>query len=403
MHGQELLLPLLVAALLQPQVFGGWFQRLMGPDGVDTGCPRAEGCEDTAQLQSAIEIIQQAGSDSVHEDLLDRFDHDGDHKVNYEEARANGLGAVHFAYYDTSPTDQMLDYREWMRCARELPQYAAADLAAPAPPGHLQPLGQHGTPAPMGDLVDVLEYKEGTPPPHPRKFWTNQVEAHRPALLRGAARFSPAASRWTEKYLHERYGDVAVKVEPAEEDRGSSLAYDRLREHVPQNGRLSLRELLELPTEASAYAVSILPQIMAWDVSVPPTVLCGGRHRRLPKHASQMYRVPHPYPQAETPWMTHLLENNLWVGRGRTRSQLHFDKENIVNCLFQGEKRWTLIDTVSIPVLDPADPCCGPVSSTKVVDVCQALWFLCRTFDTVKLLTVDGFGLTCAVYTNVLL
>lgn len=42
---------------------------------------------------------------------------------------------------------------------------------------------------------------------------------------------------------------------------------------------------------------------------------------------------------------THLLENNLWVGKGRTRSQLHFDKENIVNCLFSGEKRWTLIDT----------------------------------------------------------
>ena len=85
--------------------------------------------------------------------------------------------------------------------------------------------------------------------------------------------------------------------------------------------------------------------------AVPPTILCGGRHTRRPKHTLEMgkgHRVPHPYPHPEAPWMTHLLENNLWVGRGRTRSQLHFDKENIVNCLFHGEKRWTLIDTVSM-------------------------------------------------------
>jgi|EP01047_Picozoa_sp_COSAG01_P044788 hypothetical protein len=34
------------------------------------------------------------------------------------------------------------------------------------------------------------------------------------------------------------------------------------------------------------------------------------------------------------------------AGHGRTRSQLHFDKENIVNCLLRGgEKRWTMINT----------------------------------------------------------
>jgi hypothetical protein len=296
-------------------------------------------------------MIESVGGDGMHEMLLERFDRNGDRAVDIEEARRHGIGAVHFAYYDTSPIDRILDYSEWMRCARELPQYASADLAAPTPAGHLQPLGQHGTPAPLGELVDVLEFKAGTAPPHPREFWRNQVETHRPALLHGAANFSPAATLWSEDYLVERFGEVAVKVEPAQEDRGSDLAYRRLHAYVPDNGRMSLRELLELPTEAAAYAVSILPQSMAWDVAVPPTVLCGGRHRRLPKRGSpelgKGYRVPHPYPHSRAPWMTHLLENNLWVGRGRTRSQLHFDKENIVNCLFHGEKRWTLIDTVS--------------------------------------------------------
>lgn len=92
------------------------------------------------------------------------------------------------------------------------------------------------------------------------------------------------------------------------------------------------------------------------DVAVPPTVLCGGRHTRLPKRqlGTVAGKVPHPYPpQLDAPWMTHLLENNLWVARGRTRSQLHFDKENIVNCLFKGEKRWTLIDTVRAVTSQP--------------------------------------------------
>lgn len=350
----RLALALSSASFRSTGALGGWLEYLLGRERVDIGCPGAADCEDTtAQLLSAhIDATRQAGGDAMHEVLLNRFDRNGDRAVDFEEARSHGLGTAHFAYYDTSPTDRVLDYTEWMRCARELPQYATADLAAPAPPGHLQPLGKHGASARLGELADVLEFEEGAPPTHPRVFWRNQVAMHRPALLRGAARFSPAASLWSEDYLLERHGDVAVKVEPAQEDRGSDLAYSRLHVHVPDNGRMSLRELLQLPAEASAYAVSILPQVMAWDVAVPPTVLCGGRHRRLPKHESpelgKEYRVPHAYPNRETPWMTHLLENNLWVGRGRTRSQLHFDKENIVNCLFQGEKRWTLIDTVSL-------------------------------------------------------
>ena len=352
--------PVVLLVYLPAQATGGWFMdRLIGSNRVDIDCPGDANCEDTPHLlrSARLNAIQQAGGDSMHEALLQNFDRNQDMAVDLQEARRLGLGAVHFAYYDTSPTNQILDYNEWMRCARELQQYAAADLAAPAPPGHLQPLGLHGTSAPLGEFVDVLEFKKETAPVHPRKFWHNQVEMHRPALLRGAAQFSPAASLWSEDYLLARFGDVAVKVEPAQEDRGSGLAYERLHMHVPENGRMSLRELLELPAEASAYAVSILPQAMAWDIAVPPTVLCGGRHQRLPKRGSpklgKSHRVSHPYPRPEAPWMTHLLENNLWVGRGRTRSQLHFDKENIVNCLFQGEKRWTLIDTVSIPIRDP--------------------------------------------------
>ncbi len=158
------------------KTWGGWFGRPFSRDRVDAGCPDAVACEDTAHLLRAhIDMIESVGGDGMHEMLLERFDRNGDRAVDIEEARRHGIGAVHFAYYDTSPIDRILDYSEWMRCARELPQYASADLAAPTPAGHLQPLGQHGTPAPLGELVDVLEFKAGTAPPHPREFWRNQV------------------------------------------------------------------------------------------------------------------------------------------------------------------------------------------------------------------------------------
>jgi hypothetical protein len=54
----------------------------------------------------------------------------------------------------------------------------------------------------------------------------------------------------------------------------------------------------------------------------------------------------HPFPHpAKRDWMTHIFEADLWMGHGRTRSQLHYDKENNMNCLYRGQKEWFLIDT----------------------------------------------------------
>jgi hypothetical protein len=44
--------------------------------------------------------------------------------------------------------------------------------------------------------------------------------------------------------------------------------------------------------------------------------------------------------------MTELEETSLWISRGRTRSQFHYDKENTFNCLVAGApKQWVLLDT----------------------------------------------------------
>ena len=35
----------------------------------------------------------------------------------------------------------------------------------------------------------------------------------------------------------------------------------------------------------------------------------------------------------------------LWISAQSTRSQIHYDQTNIVNCLLRGEKEWVFIDT----------------------------------------------------------
>merc|ERR1740139_1131635 len=46
--------------------------------------------------------------------------------------------------------------------------------------------------------------------------------------------------------------------------------------------------------------------------------------------------------------MTHVFEADLWVASGRTRSQLHYDKEWNVNCLLSGRKRWVFFNTFDV-------------------------------------------------------
>lgn len=53
----------------------------------------------------------------------------------------------------------------------------------------------------------------------------------------------------------------------------------------------------------------------------------------------------HEYPnELGYDWMTHVFEANLWMASGRTRSQLHYDKEWNVNCLLSGTKKWIFLD-----------------------------------------------------------
>ena len=287
-----------------------------------------------------LDAFKSVFGDAEHERVFRQYDADEDRVLCEAEFREMGCDLPRWiAYYDRDG-DGVLGPSEFIPWFRErylwLDALEAGALEGDAPPGHWRQLGEHA-PAAEQLAVDVIE---GAMPP--RTFWRTHVEGHRPALFRGVEAQSVAVKRWADEgFLREHYGGVDLKIESKIEDRGEK-AKQAAADAVGH--RMNMSQYLTRNHGANIYAVSILPQQMAWDCNIVPAVLCGGRRAQVSVDTGQL--GPHPYPHpAGHDWLTHIYEANLWIAHGRTRSQLHYDKENNMNCLYVGEKQWILMDT----------------------------------------------------------
>ena len=163
----------------------------------------------------------------------------------------------------------------------------------------------------------------------PKHFWSTYVVPHKAVVIRNALNGSTALARWSDPdYLISQFGGLEAKIEPKLEARGDSAD-----PKPTSSGRARIVDILN--GSVDGYVVSVVPQPMAWDVLVPSCVLCGQRSDR-----------PYLSLSPSFPFMTELEETSLWISRGKTRSQFHYDKENTFNCLVTGEpKQWVLLDT----------------------------------------------------------
>lgn len=185
------------------------------------------------------------------------------------------------------------------------------------PRGHGQPLGRHRDSEGHVDEIDSSKL------PSPKQFWDQYASIRKPVVFRGAAKHFPAFQLWTDQYLTENYGDLEVKLEAKRE-----------KDHVPVGdrglGRDTIRSFLETYQKKDSYTVSQLPDPLSEEVRVLPFLMCGTFSERI-------------------------LEANLWLSSGGTRSMLHKDADNAINCLLNGTKDWILIhpdNEGNIPVAD---------------------------------------------------
>lgn len=171
------------------------------------------------------------------------------------------------------------------------------------PQGHGEELGKHRDSEGHLEILHKL--------PSPQKFWDEYASVQRPVIFRGAAKNFPAFHLWTDQYLKENYGDLEVKLEAKQE-----------KDHVPVGerglGRDTIRSFLKTYQEKDSYTVSQLPDPLSTQVMVLPFLTCGTFSERI-------------------------LEANLWLSSGGTRSMLHKDADNAINCLLNGTKDWILI------------------------------------------------------------
>ena len=173
------------------------------------------------------------------------------------------------------------------------------------PRGHGEELGRHRDSEGHVNIIDSDKL------PSPEQFWDQYASIRKPVVFRGAAKHFPAFQLWTDKYLTENYGELEVKLEAKRE-----------KDHVPVGerglGRDTIRSFLETYQKKDSYTVSQLPDPLSREVRVLPFLMCGTFSERI-------------------------LEANLWLSSGGTRSMLHKDADNAINCLLNGTKDWILI------------------------------------------------------------
>ncbi|KAM7449657.1 hypothetical protein ABFA07_002570 [Porites harrisoni] len=173
-------------------------------------------------------------------------------------------------------------------------------LESQHPPGHLQPLGSHQPPSGSIESSEVV--------PGPREFFEENVRPGKPLLLRGAAKSMPAYSKWTDGYLSERFGEVGIDVEEGKKENRSLATF-----------HFKLQDFISRYKNEDIYMVESLPLKMREEYALLKSLRCGG--------------------------YTEVLQDAVvWFSSGGTKSVLHFDSVDNINCLFDGTKELLMIN-----------------------------------------------------------
>lgn len=170
------------------------------------------------------------------------------------------------------------------------------------PKGHLQPLGRHRPP--VGSIEERASF------PTPLEMFEKYVRGSKPVIFRGILEkgMLPAYKLWTDSYLRENHGSEYVSVEKGKKE---NRKWDMLN--------ITMSEFLDKYQEEDIYMVNDASERMAEDINMPSMLLCGGFQR--------------------------VVQNVImWFSSGGTKSVLHNDGLDNVNCLIDGEKYLVMID-----------------------------------------------------------
>ncbi|XP_038054908.1 uncharacterized protein LOC119727117 [Patiria miniata] len=185
-----------------------------------------------------------------------------------------------------------------------LHQSGAEDAQSSSPPtslpGHLKPLASEAIRLPVSVIQDF---------PSPYEFFRSYVYPSVPVIIKQGARRSPAFQKWTDEYLKslpESQQLIRVEMRKVEERQ------------LPRMN-MPFAEFLDRYQTTDEYLVARVPDFLKKDVLIPPSLHC-------------------------TNVTANLLETMLWFSSGGTKSHVHTDYVDIINCLFRGQKDFLLVN-----------------------------------------------------------
>lgn len=168
-------------------------------------------------------------------------------------------------------------------------------------PGHLEPLGAGA------ELIQIesLDYF-----PSPQEFFMKFAYFGVPVIFRGGAKSYPAFAKWSDLYLKglpdARWHLVDVEINKKE------------KRSLPSRS-MPFQEFINRYRSRNEYLVTSLPSFLRRDVLLPPPLLCNSV-------------------------TSHLVNSLLWISGGGTKSVLHNDNVDNINCIFSGRKEFLLLN-----------------------------------------------------------
>ncbi|XP_046553666.1 LOW QUALITY PROTEIN: tRNA wybutosine-synthesizing protein 5-like [Haliotis rubra] len=178
---------------------------------------------------------------------------------------------------------------------------SAKDLTSE--PGHLKPFGS-GRPSRQIDTVDGF--------PDQRAFLTDYVFGSKPLKMTGAAKLSPAFTLWTDDYFLslDLPEDSTVHLETIKKESRDQNTED-----------MKFQDFIKIYNKTEHYMVDGVPEYLGGDLVFPCAVQC-----------------------------TQLMEESvvtamMWFSSGGTKSVVHADAVDNINCLYRGNKTFIMVDT----------------------------------------------------------
>ncbi|XP_071955296.1 bifunctional peptidase and (3S)-lysyl hydroxylase Jmjd7-like [Antedon mediterranea] len=173
------------------------------------------------------------------------------------------------------------------------------DLAGPA--GHLKPLGSAKDKLPIDVVHQYLS---------PIDFFANYVYASKPVVFKGVAKTANAFQYWTDNYLADLPDSLSTIVD---------VEYNKKENRLDPSMDMSLTEFFNRYKNEDIYLVTDVPTHLRKDVPVPKSLICQEVLKKL-------------------------VATVMWISNGGTKSVLHNDDVDNINCLYSGKKEIIFID-----------------------------------------------------------